>query len=158
MYKDFMIKIAVLLALFAAVSCERQQAVMPEVPETPETKEPLGSYIYDGKEFPVYSTSCINDGSQIFFKISPIEEAGSQTTYALVGVNASLEGVEIDVAKAWHNDDYYFIYEDPVMYYSQYRQLASGTIFIKCNGEASEDYEVKVDVVLPDGKGFSFEQ
>ncbi|MBR5834428.1 MAG: hypothetical protein IKY48_07630, partial [Bacteroidales bacterium] len=101
---------------------------------------------------------CVADDAQIYFKLSPIADPEPQTTYAVVGINAALEGVEIDVARAWHNDDYYFIYEDPVMYYSQYRKLTSGTIFIKRHGDLPEDYQVLADIVLPDGKKFHFEQ
>jgi hypothetical protein len=63
--------------------------------------------------------------------------------------------VEIDVEMAWHNDDYYFIYEDPLMYYSQYRHLQSGAIMIEKNAEGG--YTVLADIVLPDGKTFKFE-
>ena len=45
--------------------------------------------------------------------------------------------------------------EDPVMYYSQYRHLSSGTIMIEKTGDGA--YRVVADVVLPDGKTFKFE-
>ena len=38
------------------------------------------------------------------------------------------------------------------------RKLTSGTIFIKRHGDQPEDYEIFVDVVLPDDKKFHFEQ
>lgn len=154
--------LAAAMALVVASGCEKPLPQTPVVDdpqvEVPDQKEALGSFTYDGKDIPVYSISATADESQIFFKISPIEDVDRQTTYAIVGINAALEGTEIDVADAWHNDDYYFIYEDPVMYYSQYRKLMSGTIFIKRNGNRPVDYEVYVDVVLPDGKKFHFEQ
>ena len=56
----------------------------------------------------------------------------------------------------WSNDDYYFIYETPIMYYSQYRSLQSGTIMIR-RVPGEDQYEVFADVVLPDGKNFKFE-
>ena len=46
-------------------------------------------------------------------------------------------------------------YEDPVMDYSQYRHLSSGTIMIEKTGDGA--YRVVADVVLPDGKTFKFE-
>ena len=49
---------------------------------------------------------------------------------------------------------YYFIYEDPVMYYSVYRKLLSGTMMIDRTGDV---FDINVSVVLPDGKDFSFE-
>jgi hypothetical protein len=56
---------------------------------------------------------------------------------------------------AWHNDDYYFIYEDPLMYYSQYRHLQSGVIMVEKKDDGT--YKVLADIVLPDGKTFKFE-
>ena len=163
--KDLMKRIinvlgAAVIAVLAAVGCEKQETPVVDEPQTgtPEQKEALGYFSYDGVEVPVYSIAAAADESQIFFKISPIEDADKQTTYAVVGINAALEGTEIDVANAWHNDDYYFIYEDPLMYYSQYRKLISGTIFIMRHGDQPEDYEIFVDIVLPDGKKFHFEQ
>ena len=159
--KDNMKKLfnILLAASLAFVSCEKPETPVGDDPQVqaPEQKEALGSYNYDGQDFPVYSISAVADDSQIFFKISPIEDVDNQTTYAVVGISASLEGTEIDVADAWHNDDYYFVYEDPVMYYSQYRKLTSGTIFMKRHGDQPEDYEILVDIVLPDGKRFRFE-
>ena len=163
--KDLMIQsinilLAAAIAFIAAVGCEKPETPVVDGPqvEVPEQKEALGYFNYDGKDIPVYSISATADEYQIFFKISPIEDVDRQTTYAIVGINAALEGTEIDVANAWHNDDYYFIYEDPLMYYSQYRKLISGTIFIMRHGDQPEDYEIFVDIVLPDGKKFHFEQ
>ena len=154
------ILVAAAIAFIAAVGCEKPETPVVDDPqvEVPEQKEALGSFSYDGKYIPVYSISASADEYQIFFKISPIEDVDRQTTYAIVGINAALEGTEIDVDNAWHNDDYYFIYEDPVVYYSQYRKLTSGTIFIMRHSDQPEDYEIFVDIVLPDGKKFHFEQ
>ena len=143
-------------ALVALHACEKPET--PQVPDPPQQEEqqpvepPICTYEYDGKEYPVYSVVWSADESQIMVKISPFKEDQPQTTYAIIGINASLEGVEIDVDKAWHNDDYYFVYEDPLMYYSQYRHLQSGVIMVEKNAE--EGYNVQADVVLPDGKTF----
>ena len=160
MKQSINILLAAAIAFIAAVGCEKPETPVVDDPqvEVPEQKEALGYFNYDGKDIPVYSISATADEYQIFFKISPIEDVDRQTTYAIVGINAALEGVEIDVAHAWHNDDYYFIYEDPLMYYSQYRKLSSGTIFIMLHGNHPENYEIFVDVVLPDGKKFHFEK
>ena len=153
--KSFIIAIFTLVALQA---CEKN-AVQP-VPEKPEQEQPsveppICSYEYDGKEYPVYSIAFSADESQIFIKISPFKENEQQTTYAVIGINAALEGMEVDVDKAWHNDDYYFIYEDPLMYYSQYRHLQSGKIMVKNLGDGY--FHILADVILPDGKTFRFE-
>ena len=152
---------SIIIAISASVallSCEKPS--VPQVPDTPQQEQPvveppICTYEYDGKDYPVYSVAFTADETQIFVKISPFKEDQPQTTYAVIGVNASLEGMEIDVDKAWHNDDYYFIYEDPVMYYSQYRHLQSGKIMVKRVGDGN--YQIRADVVLPDGKTFRFE-
>ena len=147
-------------ALIALHACEKTET--PQVQGPPQQEEqqpvvepPICTYEYDGKEYPVYSVAWSDDESQIMIKISPFKEDQPQTTYAVIGINSALAGVEIDVDMAWHNDDYYFIYEDPLMYYSQYRHLQSGVIMVeKC---ADGTYKVLADIVLPDGKTFKFE-
>ncbi len=154
--KDHMKKLfkILLAASLAFVACEKPETPAPPQEDPIVVEPPICTYEYDGKEYPVYSVTYIEDDTQMLIKISPIKDDEKQSTYAVIGINSSLEGVEIDVAKAWHNDDYYFIYEDPVMYYSQYRQLVSGTIMLKKAG--SGGYRVVADVVLPDGKTFKF--
>jgi hypothetical protein len=114
---------------------------------------PLGTYVYDETEYPVHSVVELSSDSQILIRISPFKKNEKQTTYAVIGINASLEGMEIDVDTAWHNDDYYFIYETPLMYYSQFRELRSGKIRISRSGAM---YDILADVVLADGKEFTF--
>ena len=155
---NVMIVLAAALAAFSA--CEKPEpsqgtGVTDTPQEVPVVAEPISGYEYDGKEYPVYSVAFVSNATQIAVKISPFKEDEKQTTYSVIGINSALEGVEIDVSSAWHNDDYYFIYEDPVMYYSQYRQLLDGTIMIR--KKAQDVYEVFADIVLPDGKTFRFE-
>ena len=154
--KDHMKKLfkMFLAASLAFVACEKPETSAPPQEDPIVVEPPICTYEYDGKEYPVYSVTYIEDDTQMLIKISPIKDDEKQSTYAVIGINSSLEGVEIDVAKAWHNDDYYFIYEDPVMYYSQYRHLQSGTIMMK--RDTSGSFSVNADIVLPDGKIFKF--
>ena len=153
MKQTFKYLITALSALIVLLACEKPEDSQTQDPPQQEEQK-IGTYKYDGKEYPVYSMSVSADESQIFVRISPFKEGEKQTTYAVLGVNTSLQGTVIDVENAWHNDDYYFVYEDPVMYYSQYRQLQSGTMMIRKVGES---VEVKADLILPDGKKFNFE-
>lgn len=161
MKSNLKIMIALAAVLAAVTSCEKPDASQgtdePDDPqqEIPVVEEPICTYEYDGREYPVYSVAFVSNATQIAVKISPFKEEEKQTTYSVIGINSALEGVEIDVSHAWHNDDYYFIYEDPLMYYSQYRQLLDGTIMIR--KKAQDTYEVFADIVLPDGKTFKFE-
>ena len=97
------------------------------------------------------------NGNSIMIRVSPLKDLKKQTTYAIIGINSSLEGKEINVGNAWHNDDYYFRYEDPVRYYSEYRKLHSGSIFIQRKGMSENTFDIKADLILPDGTDFSLE-
>ena len=153
MKQTFKYLITALSALIVLLACEKPEDSQTQDPPQQEEQK-IGTYKYDGKEYPVYSMSVSADESQIFVRISPFKEGEKQTTYAVLGVNTSLQGTVIDVENAWHNDDYYFVYEDRVMFYSQYRQLQSGTMMIRKVGES---VEVKADLILPDGKNFTFD-
>ena len=147
---------AAAFVLLILSGCEKNRIQdSPQQDDLP-AEDPICTYIYDDEEYPVYSITSVDNGSQIVVKISPIKEPDDQTTYAVVGINSSLEGKSIDVGRAWSNDDYYFIYETPVMYYSQYRSLQSGEIMIRRLSDDAE-YEIIADIVLPDGKNFKFE-
>ena len=120
--------------------------------------EPIGTYVFDGEEFPVHTAVYASNDVSIMIRISPLlKPIEDQTTYIVMGINTALEGETIDVGTAWNNDDYYFLYEDPVYYYSVYRKLQSGTIRIERSGASKDTFDISVDVVLPDGTDFSFE-
>ena len=119
--------------------------------------EPIGIYIYDGEEYPVHSAVYASTDNSIVVRISPFRPDEKQTTYAIIGINRALEGKMIDVETAWNNDDYYFRYEDPVKYYSEYRSMQSGTIYMKMTGDSPANFSINVDLVLPDGTDFIFE-
>lgn len=135
---------------------EQQQPEQQEPENEDPAAEAIGKYIYDGKEYPINSAFYADGGNTIMLRISPLKTAQS-TTYAIIGINASLEGNEINVETAWNNDDYYFRYEDPVMYYSEYRKPLSGTICINRASNTKNIFTLKADIILPDGKDFKVE-
>ena len=47
-----------------------------------------------------------------------------------------------------HNDDYILVYEDPVHYYSQYREPEGGWFRVTESGDA---FKVELDIRLADG-------
>lgn len=155
MSKLYNILVVALMLVMTFSACEKPETPQPDEPtvENPTVEIPLSTYIYDGREYPVFSVVELSSDSQILIRISPFKKDEKQTTYAVIGINASLEDMEIDVSTAWHNDDYYFIYETPLMYYSQFRGLRSGKIRISRLGTG---YDILADVVLADGKGFTF--
>lgn len=146
----------ILLTSALVVSGCRKVDIPASGQETP-APEAIGSYTFDSKEYPIYTGLYAYDGRNIMVRVSPLDRITDQSTYAIIGINSSLEGREIDVEKAWHNDDYYFRYEDPVKYYSEYRKLHSGKIFIQRKGGADNVLDVKVDLILPDGTDFKLQ-
>lgn len=121
--------------------------------EPSKADAPYGYYYLGDEEVAVRSCTTA-EGVQFLLKISPLEDVLSATTYAVVGVHTSLLGERLDVERHYHNDDYLFVYEDPVSYYSHIRPLQSGTIYL--NRSASGTIGVEVDVVLYDGTPFRY--
>lgn len=119
-----------------------------------EVVAPYGYYTFGQEKIPVCSFMTAEEG-YFMLKLSPLEEALDATTYAIIGLHSAFLGQQVDVSRAYHNDDYIFIYEDPVRYFSSYRPLQSGTIFLDRN--IAGTVRVKVDVVLYDGTPFSYE-
>lgn len=115
----------------------------------------LGTYEFDGVQYEILSVKCSNDGSYLMFSFSPLPASAPMTTYAAFGIRLYWLGEEVDIQTVNHNDDYIFIYEDPVRYYSQYRRPLSGSYFVQDNGEGN--YTVRVDLTLPDGKPFKMD-
>lgn len=145
--KTLKLSFAILAALLMIPCCQK-----PE----PVTEPPVATYIYDGDEFPVHSLAYV-DGDQVLIQLSPQKPGDKKTTYAVIGVTRELLGETIDIEHAWHNDDYFFVYETPLKYYSQYRKLLSGTLCIRQSAADPDEFDIYADLVLPDGKGFRFE-
>lgn len=123
--------------------------------ETVPAPTVLGMYEFDGQEYEILSVKCSNDGDYLMFSFSPLEASAPMTTYAAFGIRLYWLGSEIDIQTVNHNDDYIFVYEDPVHYYSQYRRPQSGSYFVQDNGNGN--YTVRVDFTLPDGKIFKID-
>lgn len=121
--------------------------------EPSKADAPYGYYYLGDEEVAVRSCTTA-EGVQFLLKISPLEDVLSATTYAVVGVHNDLLGKELDVEYKYHNDDYLFVYEDPVSYYSHQRPLQSGKIMLRHNGAGVVD--VEVDVRLYDGTPFRY--
>lgn len=115
----------------------------------------LGTYEFDGEEYRILSVMASSDDFYRSFSFSPLESTAPRTTYAVFALRLYWLGCEVNVQDVDHNDDYIFIYEDPLRFYSQYRQLQSGTFLVREN--RTDNYTVKLDVVLPDGTPFKMD-
>ena len=151
--RDMCRLMALAVAALLAVGCE---SVGDEVGGDGDNTQALYGYYYLGEEqIPVRSFVTAEAG-QFLLKISPLDDILTATTYAVVGVNTELLGQRVDVKHKFHNDDYIFVYEDSVSYYSPYRPLQSGEILLKRS--ASGTVDVEVDVVLYDGTTFRYKE
>ncbi len=136
-----------------------------DVPEGP-APEVLGTFTFDGTSIPIvtalFSETVTGSNSEGYytFAFSP-QGAGSEITTRLVvsirkywgdGEPHEVGGLDLD-----HNDDYIIIYEDPVHYYSQYREPESGSFTITVPDDRSGQFSVKLDVKLADGTPLSID-
>lgn len=140
-----------LVALCLVVACDNDDTA-PST--TPNTNDGHGAFWYDDMEFPVGEVRVSSDGFIAAMLIVDNGDNAASSTYCVVGVHPQFEGVELDVEKYYHNDDYYFVFEDPVSLYTNYHPLRSGTIYIKRTEDGGVD--LSVDVELADGKMFAY--
>lgn len=145
--RRWMIFVAMALMTFA-MACESGER--EQVPHDSR----YGEFIYDGEPYPVSEVILSDEGFVAVMLLVARGEGDLSSTYAVVGVNPELEGVSIDVERMYHNDDYYFVFESPVVFYSNYKALQSGTIMVQ--RQESGSVGVELDVVLADGKSFSY--
>ena len=150
---------AALCLLFA--SCEKQTAAGGQEPSGNETDlpggqeeqypDPICTYAFDGQEHGLYTALYHADDTAYYFMFSPFSyERGEElTTYFYFVLLKEMAGLKWDVKKLYHNSIYYFAYEDPVRFYSQYRELQGGTMFVKSNG--GSNFTVTLDIALADG-------
>ena len=136
-------KIFVLIAaIFVAVGCEADSGV-----EQPQG----GTYgtLHVGEEqIPINLAKVTETDAWLLVTLSPLTDASSLTTNAIIGVNTELLGMELDVERYYCNDDYIVVYEDPQCYYAPFRPLQSGKIMMRKSGDT---VGLEVDVVLFDG-------
>lgn len=164
--KAFFTNIRNLAALVAFMSCLSACESRLETPEDGRDENEDGtesmegsyrSYIYGDKEYPITSAYYYMDDDYMFFVFSPVESGKERTTYMDFGLYRSFEGKVVDVTHYYHNDDYYFIYEDPLHFYPQTAPLREGTIYVNRNAEEADSFTVKIDVVLADGTPLSMD-
>ena len=154
--------------LFA--SCEKQppaggqepsdnETDIPGVPEVPQEPypDPICTYAFDGQEHGLYTALYHEDDTAYYFMFSPFsyERGEALTTYFYFVLIKELAGLKWDVNDLYHNSFYYFTYEDPVRFYSQYRELQGGTMFVKSNG--GSNFTVTLDIALADGTPLSLD-
>ena len=115
--------------------------------------EALGTYSFDGKEYPIHQAYCERNEGSVSFIFSPLVTLDGQlTSYFCFALADVFTESEVSLDRLYHNDDYIFVYEDPVHYYSRVRKPKGGTAYV--SNPEGDRYRVKLDIVLPDGKSF----
>lgn len=138
-------------AAVGIVACEKDSQPEP----TPEPQpEAIGSYTFGTTEYDVRFASVYDNGDSYSFVFSPLS-ARPLTTYVGIALRNYFAGAPVDVAKLYHNDDYSFVYEDPLRFYSQQYALQEGTMLIKKNSD--DNYTLDIDVKLADGTPFKMQ-
>lgn len=152
---SYLIKIGIMLLVLT--SCQRE-IVPPDKTEDDENitisrPDSLGYMMLDSTEYTIVKSYYSEENGRLDFVFSP-DTTQTLSTYLYLSIKKDLVGMEIDVTRYYHNDDYYFNYEDPFVLYSRYWSLKGGTIKIAKSTSDADYFTIEVDVLLPDGKPF----
>lgn len=128
-----------------------------EEPNANNTKTPqaIGHYTLDGVEHDILAGVYAEANGYYEFVFTPCESLlENRHTTIMLSILAAFDGVEADVERIYHNDDYIFSYEDNFYYYSRYNALKGGKIIVTRRDEG--DYSVMMEQIkMPDGRDFS---
>ena len=141
--------VALASAALLAFSCTKNS---PDGGEG-DLPEVLGTYEFDGDGYDILTASFERSETLLTFIFSPLY-GGSLSTYLAFAVDPYWADGEVHKVNdpagenLDHNDDYILVYEDPVHYYSQYREPEGGWFRVTESGDA---FKVELDIRLADG-------
>ena len=141
--------VALAAAALLAFSCTKNS---PDGGEG-DLPEVLGTYEFDGDGYDILTASFERSETLLTFIFSPLY-GGSLSTYLAFAVDPYWADGEVHKVNdpvgenLDHNDDYILVYEDPVHYYSQYREPEGGWFRVTDSGDA---FKVELDIRLADG-------
>lgn len=172
MNKSAVAVIAAVCAAFmvsAAVSCGKQTAetgpdagtVTDSTGTVPEdTPDSLGTYVFGETSCDIYVLRADQNESFYYLLMSPLRPGEELSTYVVFGLDkywcdGQVHDINDPVHPLDHNDDYYFVYEDPVHYYSQFREFREGTVRMSVSDDWR--FDLSLDVLLIDGTPFKID-
>ena len=141
--------VALAAAALLAFSCTKNS---PDGGEG-DLPEVLGTYEFDGDGYDILTASFERSETLLTFIFSPLY-GGSLSTYLAFAVDPYWADGEVHKVNdpagenLDHNDDYILVYEDPVHYYSRYREPEGGWFRVTESGDA---FKVELDIRLADG-------
>ena len=140
--------------LLAFVGCSDDNDSVTPGPGVEEVPS-IGTYSFRGAANRIVSGEATIDGGYFTCIFSPEKiQDGKTSTYFLFSLGMYWEGQVVDASTLYQNDQYFFIYEDPFYYYSQYKRV-TGTFYVKRNND--ENVTVKLNLRLHDGVRFKAE-
>lgn len=151
-FKKIILALSALCFLGGVVGCTQK----PNEPLPDPAANVLGTYLFDKTEYKILLAKYGENDQQYTFVFSPLDGSSAVGTYVSIGVKKHFDGTEFNVTDVFHNDEYSFVYEDPIYFYSEYRKLLAGTIYVKHNG-SGDNFTIRVNVTLGDGKLFSID-
>ncbi|UVP77349.1 hypothetical protein NXW19_27600 [Bacteroides ovatus] len=153
-YLNLYVLSGLLLVGFAGCSDDKDNDPVnpgPDVEELPS----IGTYSFRGKRTGSCPVRLL--WTVVILPVSFLRKryrTGKTSTYFLFSLGMYWEGQVVDASTLYQNDQYFFIYEDPFYYYSQYKRV-TGTFYVKRNND--ENVTVKLNLRLHDGVRFKAE-
>lgn len=144
--------------LLAFAGCDNDDDDGQPTPPAPDVEETLGigTYSFRGEPNKIVSGVAFLEGDYLTCIFSPENlEEGKADTYFMFSLHTYWEGQVVDASTLYHNDQYVFIYEDPIYYYSQYKSV-TGTLYMKRNS-GDKSVTVKLNLRLYNGVRFKAE-
>ena len=153
-YLNLYVLSGLLLVGFAGCSDDKDNDPVNSGPDVEELPS-IGTYSFRGEANRIVSGEATIDGGYFTCIFSPEKiQDGKTSTYFLFSLGMYWEGQVVDASTLYQNDQYFFIYEDPFYYYSQYKRV-TGTFYVKRNND--ENVTVKLNLRLHDGVRFKAE-
>lgn len=129
--------------------------------QTTVPSEVCGTYSFGKETHDILTATCDENDYYYTFTFSPqAPDSESLTTFIIFGLqkyfaDGETHDVNDNMNPLGNNGEYIFVYEDPVWYYSMYRDFQQGTFRVTPKGVDS--FSVSLDVNLIDGTPFTLE-
>ena len=123
--------------------------------------EVCGTYSFGEETHDILTATCDENDYYYTFTFSPqAPDSESLTTFIIFGLqkyfaDGETHDVNDNMNPLGNNGEYIFVYEDPVWYYSMYRDFQQGTFRVTPKG--GDSFSVSLDVNLIDGTPFTLE-
>ena len=140
--------------LLAFVGCSDDNDSITPGPDVEEMPS-IGTYSFRGEANKIVTGVASVDGDYLTCVLSPEKmDEGKTDTYFAFSLHLYWEGQVVDASTLYHNDQYVFIYEDPIYYYSQRNSETNVTVKLNLRLHDGVRFkaEVTADLMKPSGE------